>query len=378
MKPAKVVHIITGLGTGGAEMMLYKLLSGMDRRAFSCMVISLTNGGDLQDRIESLGVPVYSLCLKHPVTLLGKLAYFRQLVDSFHPDIVQGWMYHGNLAAWLVTSFKLKKSAKLFWNIRHSIYDIRHEKIATRFAIRFGAMLSRRVDTIIYNAHISQKQHYELGFNAEKSIVIPNGFDTHLFRPNPESYVAIRRELGLSEESVLVGIIGRYHPMKDHATFLGAASIVDKVKSNVYFLLVGKGVDQDNRNLQWLITNLGIKKNCFLLGERSDIPQITSALNVLVLSSFSEAFPNVIGEAMACGVPVVTTDVGDASFIVKDTGVVVPPRNKEALAKGIMDLLKQKKQEAHICGKRARNRVKKHFSLERVVKAYESLYRGTQ
>lgn len=368
-----VVHIITGLSSGGAEITLYKLLSRVNRERFSTVVVSLIDRGTLGDRIEALGIPVYTIGMKPG--MLTPIAVWRLLhtVRQLKPDLVQGWMYHGNLAAQL-SSFFLAQKVPVLWSIHNSIYSLTFEKRTTAVIIRLGASISKFPNNIVFVSRTSKSQHETLGYCSENSCVIPNGFDTSLFIPSVEARLAVRSELGLSKEIFLIGIIGRYHPMKDHANFLQAAALLLKDRPNIHFLLVGQQVDRENQVLNQLIQELGLFEQIHLLGERNDIPRLTAALDIACSASYSEAFPNVIGEAMSCGVPCVVTEVGDSSWIVGNTGRVVAARNPEALANAWKELFDLGSQTREILGKAARERIIEYFAMESFVGKYEALY----
>jgi len=371
----RIIHIITGLEAGGAEMTLYKLLSQIDKQVFSPIVISLMEGGAIRNRIEELGIPVYSLEMRRGVPSLSAALYMRRLVNELQPDIVQGWMYHGNLAALAAAVMYKGIKPTVYWNIRQSLYDLSDEKRLTRLIIRLGAKVSKYVAKIVYNANVSEAQHVALGYDKTKSFVIPNGFDLELFKPDASARIDVRFELNIPDGDLLVGLIGRYHPMKDHDNFLKAAALLVAKHQNIKFLLVGKDVDVENEGLQEMIKVNGLQDKVILLGERSDIPRLTAALDIAVLSSFSEAFPNVVGEAMASSVPCVVTEVGDAAWVVGDTGKVVASRQPQALAESLMILISLSEEERMQLGKASRQRIKENFSLGDVVKQYECLYK---
>jgi glycosyltransferase involved in cell wall biosynthesis len=374
IKPVVITYIITDLGTGGAEKMLYHLLSKISRLHFQPIVISLMDKGTLGDRIEKLGISVYTIGMKRgvptPATFLRLVAILRHL----KPDIIQGWMYHGNLAAQLAKFFSLQK-IPVIWSIHHSIASLSLEKKMTRAIIKLGAITSRFTQGIVFVSKNSKAQHEALGYPANLNFIIPNGFDTSLFQPSEEAKLKLREELNLSEESFLIGLIGRYHPMKDHANFLKASALLAKKIPSIHYVIVGTDADCNNQILLNLIQELGISNQVHLLGERSDIPTITAALDILALSSaYGEAFPLVVGEAMSCCVPCVVTDVGDSAWIVGDTGRVVPPRDADALANAWEELILLSKDERKALGKLARARILEFFSLDFVIKQYENLY----
>ncbi|MHB8170314.1 MAG: glycosyltransferase family 4 protein [Thermincolia bacterium] len=369
----KIVHLITDLFTGGAEMMLYKLLSSMDRDRFDPIVVSLTEGGSIQERIESLDIPVYSVAMRPGLPTPVAALRLVRLIKRMHPDIIQGWMYHGNLAAQMAATF-LPSPVPVIWNVRQSLYQLSNEKLMTAAIIRLGAKLSGLPSKIINNSKTSAIQHEQVGYWKDKWVIIPNGFDINWFIPSDEVRTTIRSELGLPYNALLIGLIGRYHAMKDHANFFQAAALLLKSISDIHFILAGRDVDDNNIALVQQIADLSISANVHLLGERSDVARLTAALDIASSSSYSEAFPNVIGEAMSCGVPCVVTDVGDSAWIVGETGMVVPPRNSEALAHAWKELIDLGLEGRRALGIAARERIIKYFSLSSVVEQYEALY----
>jgi len=371
----KIVHIITSLSTGGAEMMLYKLLSAVDHKRFEHVVVSLINKRTtLGERIEELGVPVHALGMQHG--RLPTATSVRRLIclgRQLNPDIIQGWMYHGNMAA-LIVSALVPAQAKVIWNIRQTIYDLKQEKRLTSLLIRVGAKFSSMPARIIYNSSVSLKLHRKLGYASHRSLVLTNGFDCEQFKPDVATRYSFRRSLKLDSEAFLIGVVGRYHPVKDHANFLQAAGILERTWPNVHFVLVGCGVDHTNSKLVALIRQIGINGKIHLLGERTDVHYITAALDIASSSSYGEGFPNVIGEAMACGVPCVVTDVGDSAKIVNVTGIVVPPRDSQALADGWRRMIEMGAEARRKLGIAARKRIQNNYSLSTISGQYENLY----
>jgi len=366
----RVTHIITDLNTGGAEMMLYKLLASLHDEHLDFSVISLMGRGQITERIEALGVKVETLDLKQGARPSWKtIKRLRQLVRYFDPDIIQGWMYHGNIAATIVfflyrpTCWKVK----LFWNVRQTLYDINNEKTQTRWLIILGRWLSFFPKGIIYNSNLSANQHAKLGFLSKKNIIIPNGFDLKKFRPDKQRRQELRNELEITESVLLVGHISRLHPMKDHATLLRAIDYIVTEnlsrfagKKEVLFLLIGHGVTSELSNSPAI----------HFLGERTDIPKIMSALDILVSSSaWGEGFPNVIGEAMASEVPCVVTDVGDSSRIVGEYGRVCPVGDSQCIANFLLQLINNEK-ERKTAGQQSRKRVEENYSMDKIKKEY--------
>jgi glycosyltransferase involved in cell wall biosynthesis len=267
------------------------------------------------------------------------------------------------------------KKAPVIWNIRQTVYDLRNERWLTAKLIRLGARLSSRPAAIIYNSQTSAAQHEELGYGAEKRVIIPNGFDCQFLRPDEAARKAVRAELGVTDDNILIGLVARYHPMKDHAGFLRAAAIVAQARPLSRFVLAGTGISAKQTELAELLKQNGLQGRVTLLGERSDIPQLNNAFDIACsASAWGEGFSNSIGEAMACGVPCVVTDVGDSAYIVGDTGLVAPPREPQAFANAIVRLIDMGAAGRKKLGAKARKRIETEFSLPAVVQKYEEHY----
>jgi glycosyltransferase involved in cell wall biosynthesis len=372
----KITHVIAGLSMGGAQMMLYKLLSRLDRTAFESEVISLADVGPLDEKIRALGVPVKVLGMRpgvpDPFGVYRLAGWWRQ----DRPHVIQTWMYHADLIGCLAA--RLAGGIPVAWNIRHSNQSAENEKCTTVWTVKACAWLSRWLpDRIVCCSEASRRIHTALGYAAHDMVVIPNGFDLAAFKPDPAARVAVRRELSLPENASLIGLVGRFNPQKDHGTFVRAAARLCGDVPDVHFLLCGDDITPANNELVEWITASGIRDRCHLLGRREDMPRLTAALDIATTTSaYGEGFPNVVGEAMACGVPCVVTDVGDSALIVDCTGTVVPPRDPGALADGWRALLYLGAEGRVRLGSAARRRVEDNFSLPAIVTRYENLYEG--
>jgi glycosyltransferase involved in cell wall biosynthesis len=396
IKRRVVLHVITGLHTGGAERMLCQLLSAMDRKDWEPVVISLTDGGRPEAWLREQGIAVYCLGMRAgSLPGPGLLRKLIRLAKTIRPDLIQGWMYHGNLAAQFVARFvpvgapsrqKGMRRVPVIWSIHHSIgspgvksgspgadnASLGVEKKMTARIIRLGARLSGLPARIVYASYVSAGQHRALGYRAEKEIVIPYGVDTEFYIPSTEARAAMREELGISLGDIVIGSLARYHPMKDHGNFLRAAAQRDGLR----FVLAGRGVDEKNTVLVSLIAELGIGERVILLGERGDPERVLAACDIFtVASSHGEALPMVLLEAMSCGLPCVTTDVGDAGRLVGDTGRVVAPRDAGALAGAWAELAEMGERKRNSLGEAARARVVAHYTLSASASAYAALYR---
>ncbi len=371
----RVLHVIAGLGTGGAEMMLAKLVEETLSPVCS-KVLVLMDRSALSSKVESLGADIEYLGLSQG-RLPNLLVFLRLLSVSrrFGPDVIQGWMYHGNLAAWVVSRFACPR-ARLFWNIRQTLYDLALEKQLTRWLIAVSRWVSAAPESIIYNSVLSSTQHEAVGYPNQSTVVIPNGFDLCRFRPDESARESVRQEFGLASLAPLVIHIARYHPMKDHFTLLQAIKRLSGENLAARFLLVGHGVTECNQVLYGQRNEFGLQDSLILAGERFDVPRLMAAADLAVLSSaWGEGFPNVVGEAMACGTPCVVTDIGDAAKVVGDCGLVVPPRDPDALAMALGQLLSEHDLRK-ILGNKARQRIQELFSIEKVARTYLDLYEG--
>lgn len=375
---SKILFVSTGLTTGGAEMMLYKVLSSIDRNLFDPVVVSMLRtdsfGDQVVNKITALDIPIYSLEMEPGKFSIKKLVKLFGIVRREKPNILQGWMYHANFAAQLA-SFASFRTIPVVWNIRHSLYSLDYEKKSTAIVIRTLSKLSNFPAKIIYNSQMGATQHQKIGYSSDKTVVIPNGFDINLFKASLENRRNLRQELGIAEDAFLIGRISRYHPMKDHESFLRAAALLLQDFPELHFVLAGTDVDEQNPHLSQLLHELDLGDQIHLLGERKDVPYLTSALDIATSSSyFGEAFPNVVGEAMACQVPCVVTDVGDSAIIVGNTGKVVPPQNPQALADGCREIISVGTEGRQALGKQAREKVINLYSLDAITTQYEQLY----
>jgi glycosyltransferase involved in cell wall biosynthesis len=368
-----VLHIITGMTMGGAEMMLYRLLARGDRTRFSPTVLSLLAPGTVAGLVSALDIPLLTLGMHEERPLSPAMLRLIPIARRLQPSLLQGWMYHGNLAA---SGFALLSGRRLpvIWNVRHSINDIAHESRLTRHLIRLGAPLSSSARAIIYNSRQSAAQHERRGYDASRTVVIPNGFDCEFFRPRPEMAAWLRQEIGIDHGRVVIGMISRNHPHKDPGNLIRATGLLVRRGVDVHLVLVGPGFDAGDAALAGAIGQADIAGRVSLLGQRHDISDIVAGLDIAALSSATEAFPNVLGEAMACGVPCVATDVGDSAWIVGRTGIVVPPRDPEALADALSRLVALGCDGRRRLGDAARARVIEHFEIDAIVGQYQALY----
>lgn len=372
MKPLRVVHLISGLEVGGAERMVRRIAVGLRDRGFEVTVASLIEVGPVGRQIAADGIPVLSLRMRRrspsPAGLLRLMAVLRRL----SPDVLQTWLYHADLLG--VVAGRIVGVPAIAWNVRTSNMDMSRYRKLSRWTLAACARLSRLPDVVVVNSEAGRDYHAGLGYRPRRWSVIPNGFDLDEFRPDPAGRAAFRCEIGASADEVLVGLVARFDPMKDHETFLRAAGLLARQCPDVRFLMVGEGVTAENTTLSGWIEAQGLSGKVRLLGLRSDLPRIYAALDIAALSSRTEGFPNVVGEAAAAGVPCVVTDVGDARQMVGETGIVVPPADAEAFAAGLERLIAEGAEARRQRGARARQRIEEGYGLARIVGRYAELY----
>lgn len=369
----RIVFITTTLSTGGAELMLLKLLQHLDRSHFDPYVISLKTKGEVGPSIEALKIPVVALNmnpgLPNPLKVMTLISHLR----TIRPNLVQTWMYHADLLGALAA--RLAGCRTVVWGLRNSNLDERLTKRTTLMVVKACAFLSSWLPSQILSCSTRASEvHAEAGYRADKIQVIPNGFDLARFQPDAGARLAVRAELGLALETRLVGLIARYDVQKNHAGFIEAAAMIRREMPNIHFILAGGGIDDSNVALRNMIKANALGDCMHMLGRRDDIPRLMAALDVLASSSIGEAFPNVLGEAMACGVPCVVTDVGDSTEIIGKSGRGVQTGDMQGLATHVVELLRLPPEKMSALGRLARARVETHYEIGRVTRLYESFY----
>lgn len=376
MRPIKIVHLITELNTGGAEQMLHKLVTRMDANAFLPLVVSMTDRGPIGERLASEGVHVLELGMRLGRPNPAGLLKLYRLLRNQDPDVLQTWLYHADLLG--LIAGKASAVKKIVWGIRCSDMDLRNYSALTALTVWFNARVSKVPDAILVNSEKGKEIHEKRGYSSRRMKVLPNGFDLERFRPDETAREWLLAQLGLTRQAALIGCVARFDPMKDHATFFRAAEALAAKEDSVHFVLAGDGMVVSNPQVSALV-NPKIRDKVHLLGRREDIPRLLAALDIATsASAYGEGFSNAVGEAMACGVPCVVTDVGDTAWIVGDTGRVVPPGSPEALAEAWERLLDMDRGERKRLGEKARARVAENFEINNVVRRFEDFYRGLQ
>ena len=353
--------------------MLRKLLSGIDRSVYENVVITMRPAGFIGRELEKNGVPVIELTSDKNASVFKIFVQLVRVLGRERPQIVQTWLYHSDLLG--TVAAKLLRVPLIVWNVRCAELDAADHPRSLFWIIKVLAYISRIPNAIIVNSKAGMTVHKKLGYKAKKWVLIPNGFEMENFSPSDGHYKEMRRKIGLSEKAVIIGLVARYHPMKDHKTFLEAAGILRNSCPDVHYFLIGSGVEPENEELMLEINRLRLRDHIHLLGEVENVTDVVRSLDIAVSSSYSEGFSNVVGEAMACGVPCAVTDVGDSGTIVGNTGAVVPPRNPRAMADAWSRILKMTRNERKALGASARSRIVDQYSLKHVIECYEDLYR---
>jgi len=372
----KVLHIVTSLEQGGAQAVLFRLTTAGSSRV-NHEIISLTDDGFYGPKLRAADVPVQSIGLGRGSISIPAIVSLYRAIKKSDPDLIQTWMYHADLVGGVVARFA--GVGNVIWGIRNSDLSTRGSKLTTRLVARLCALLSALIPKAIVSCSQSGRAiHQALGYQSDRFYVIPNGFDTEVFAPKPHSRAHLRQELGLGEKEKVLGMVARWDSQKDFPNLLAAMRIVWARYPEVRLLLAGSGILATNKELITLIQGADGEARTLLLGPLEDVPKLMNCIDVLVLSSrFGEAFPNVIGEAMACGTPCVVTDVGDSAHVVGQAGWVVPPAQPKELAARIEEALEQVsgssgRQRAEAC----RERIRTLFHVEIMREKFEEVWRS--
>jgi glycosyltransferase involved in cell wall biosynthesis len=369
----RIVHIITGLNQGGAEAVFLRLLGELKGDGFETYVISLTGAGYYSAQIEALDVTVHYLNFSAS-KFISTWRQLSSILKQVNPDVVQTWMYHADLLGGIIA--KLSTKAKIIWNVRNGNIDPRVISYHTWGVVKFCAVISHFVpDKIICCSFNAAETHVKAGYSKKKFVIIPNGIDI-----NKYVISAALREKGRSlfngpQNATFIGNVSRWHPLKDHKTLLSAFAAIVENHPDCLLVLVGKGLDASNEELNAYMQHFNIRDKIILMGPQANLVEIMNGFDLHVLSSVGEAFPNVVAETMACGVPNVVTNAGDAAKIVGNLDVVVPVQDHEKLAVAIGQELARIGINRHLISQQQRERIVDLYSLKPMVENYKRLWR---
>jgi glycosyltransferase involved in cell wall biosynthesis len=350
-KRPSVFILVRSLNVGGTERQVSVLAKALHERGYIVTIGVFYSGGVLEENLLKEGISIRSMNKKGRWDLIGWFFSYLKLIRDVNPDVIYSFLTTANIVATIGNLF-IKKP--VVWGIRASYVNFDKYDSLARFLSWLEKKLSRFVKTIIFNAQYSRTYHESLGYCLHNAIVVPNGIDTDVFKPDQDKRIQLRKEWGIPQDAQVIGMLARYDPLKDFETFLRAARTLLPHKPDLYFIIAGSGTDQ----AKWG----SIPPRCIILGEWNDVPGLLNVLDIMVLCSFGEGFPNVIGEAMSCGVPTIATDVGDAAYIIGNHGLVIPPNNAEALIEAIRLQLEQKPLKDEI-----RAQIVKNFNVSQMV-----------
>jgi glycosyltransferase involved in cell wall biosynthesis len=371
-RPLRVVHVITGLGTGGAERQLAALVRASDRARIVHQVVSLTELGPVAEELATGGTRVDAVGLRLSRPDPRDVMRLRALIARSGADVVQTWLYHADLVGGLLAR---SLGLPVVWNVRMTWMDEVATKSSTIAAARLCARLSRRVPhQIVFNSHAGLATHEAHGYFTGRALVVQNAVDLDRFIARPDAGAGLRRLLGITEDTLLVGQVARFDPQKGHAIVLQALPAILERHPAVHVVLVGRGCSVDDEVIGSMVASSGAPERVHLLGARLDIGWITAGFDVAVsASTYGESFPNAVVEALACEVPVVATDVGAARELVGRAGRVVSPGSAKALAAAVGDILALSSEERRELGRSGRRKLTGH-DVEHMAASYAALY----
>ncbi|WP_442114272.1 glycosyltransferase family 4 protein [Pseudomonas sp. NUPR-001] len=369
----KVLHVIVGLNVGGAELMLKRLIeSQLNWPEYEHSVISLTDIGIIGPQLQAQGVLVSSLEMRNLLGAPKALCSLYGKIRQLQPDIVQTWMYHADLLGGLAA--RAAGVRNVIWGVRTTDLS-KGGKRSTRLIRKLCAFLSRLLPSkIVCAAEASRNAHVKIGYDSSRMEVIPNGFDLSRLVATNTQRDAIRKSCSITNEQIVIGSLGRFNPVKDQANFVEATGILAKRYPSLRFMMVGRGLESSNQVLTNLIEATGYPDRYILLGERQDVPACLISMDIFCLHSKTEGFPNVLGEAMAVGVPCVATDVGDAALLLGGNGIVVPPQDADSLANGLENMIQLPQERRELLANQSKARIFNEFSLERASLRFRDLY----
>lgn len=369
------MHIINELDAGGAERVLTRIAchnaKSSNPEAPRQIVVSLMDNGVFGPELIAAGVELHCLGMTSGLRdLPGAIIKLSRLMHRVKPDAIMSWLYHSDFIATLAAKLSGIGTKRLAWNIRCAEMDLSLYARSTRIVLRILAKLSGQPALVAANSHAGQRHHIKCGYKPKKWAYLPNGFDTNEWRPDPGAKERLCEELGIAHSVKLIGMVARKDPAKDHDTLFEAVNLVRQNGHNIHLVLIGYETEQ-------LTAPNEISSHVSALGLRHDVARLVPGIDIAVLSSsFGEGFPNVIGEAMACGVPAIGNDVGDVAGILGDTGKTVPLNAPNALATAIEELLLEDDKAKTNRKMATRKRIIDHYSLQAMNDRYLAVWDG--
>lgn len=361
MSKPVVVHVITNFaGVGGAEMMLSRLVA-QTQTEYEHIIIALMNVSDVYTETLQLCSSHHSLNWKG-INSFSVMLKLRKLLQQIQPNVVQSWMYHAN-AMTSLSLLGIQQKPPVFWGVHHSLASPKEESLSTKVALNLSKLLSQQPKGIVYCAHSALEQHQEFGFNNANQQVIANGVALDKFQLNDQLH-----------EPITLGFAGRYHKAKGYPYLL---QVIAELKDQpIIFKIAGSGANLDTPEIKQAFAEHQLDpQKVQLLDQVSDMPTFYQSIDAFLMTSITEGFPNVLVEAMASGLPCITTDVGDARYIVEDMGWVVAPRDVVALKAAILEYVELAQAEKYSLKQQTRARVEQNFSIQHVSQQYMTVWR---
>jgi glycosyltransferase involved in cell wall biosynthesis len=370
----KIAFLLRSLDYGGAERQAVTLATAFRERGHSVTVIVFYPEGPLEAELHDNRVRVRVLRKRGRWDIASFLTRLHAVLREERPDVLHGFLAVPNIVA--TTIRPAFPGMKVVWGERGSKRDLSHYDWLSRFSTDLARVMSRFPDLLILNSRAGFEHAVQKGYPRDKMVVIPNGIDTVRFVPDPAARDRLRRDWNVKDEARLIGLVGRLDPVKGHRTFLAAAALLARARDDVRFVSVGNGNPDYAHAMQELARALGVAERVSWVGAHKDVTAVYNALDVVCSSSDSEGFPNVIGEAMACGVPCVATDVGDSAWIVGDSRFIAPPADPAKLADCITTALATVARDGVNVRRALQNRIQSNFSVEHLTSATEQALAG--
>lgn len=367
LKRKKILFLIRALAIGGAERQLVNLVNHLSSERFDIYVLCFYSHGSLRQELRP-HIHFITLHKKHRWDLVLFFCKLFYCLYKFKPDVIFSFLPTSNVLASFLKFFTPK--TKLVWNIRASNMDIQVTDWFSKLENKIEKIISSKADCIIFNSTAGKEFYSKKGYKHDRMIVIHNGIDTFRFYSDKQSGINFRKSLNIPLEVPLIGMVGRLDPIKDYPTFLKAASLFYQKRKNIRFICVGQGPLRYEEKLKTLTRELGLGECLVWVKSTLFVHSIYNALSLLTNTSLSEGFPNVVAEAMSCGVPCVVTPVGDSSYLVGEEGVIVPPKNPEMLIQAWEKVLTTFTPEKSLA---LSHRIQENFSLLTLTKKTEEV-----
>ena len=363
----KLIFIAPDINSGGAENILFNVAKTLNKK--DIVLISLTDIGFYGSKLKNYGYEFYALKMKKNIFAIFKFIYLIILIYKYKPLIVHTWLYRANLFGGVAA--KIAGVNKIYWTIHHDFeYSNFLMMLEMKILILFSYFIPKK---IIFGSDISKKNHILNGYSKDKSTIINNGVSTKIFKSNKKFRIDFRKALGIDEDCLVLGNIARYHPLKDHETLFKALQILKNKGLKFKCILIGSGFTNKIKKIKERINYYELNQNIIIYGQTFKINEIINAFDINILTSKKECSPISLLESMSTGVPCISTNVGDASQLIMDSGWTVQISDFKLLAELIQKIYIDKN-IIKIKSKKARKRVEMFYRLEIMIEKYKALY----